>query len=254
MLIHFIGTGAGGSPTSRRWRASTLFETNNSLFLIDCGVGCHYRLSDKGYLTELEHIFITHDHMDHYLGLPELLFQAHMEGRKRKLTIYAPRIVDDMVRLIAPYLYTELNYSFIIKPLKVGLNITLNDNETVRVIGACHRTQAFAYKIEEKGNIRVGYTGDTAEPCQGILNGLSGVDILIHEATCDSNYKELCHRYAHSTNYEAVDTAINIGAKILILNHIDEVFNKNITNEIRKILSRGKLKILIPNDNDTYIF
>ena len=65
MYIHFLGTGTGGSTGSRRWRAANLVDTGEYLVVVDCGVGCHYRLSDRGLLTEVDYVFITHSHMDH---------------------------------------------------------------------------------------------------------------------------------------------------------------------------------------------
>jgi hypothetical protein len=55
MYIHFLGTGTGGSTGSRRWRPANLVDTGDYLVVVDCGVGCHYRLSDRGLLTEVDY-------------------------------------------------------------------------------------------------------------------------------------------------------------------------------------------------------
>jgi len=58
MLIRILGSGTGGSPGSRRWRAANLVDTGEHLVVVDCGVGCHYRLSDRGLLTEVDYVFL----------------------------------------------------------------------------------------------------------------------------------------------------------------------------------------------------
>jgi Metal-dependent hydrolases of the beta-lactamase superfamily III len=94
MYIHFLGTGTGGGAGSRRWRAANLVDIGEHLVLEDCGVGCHYRLSDRGLLTEVDYVFITHGHV--VLGLPEALLQAYVGGRKRPLCIYDPPPVEEV--------------------------------------------------------------------------------------------------------------------------------------------------------------
>jgi ribonuclease Z len=254
LIIYFVGTGAGGSPGSRRWRASTLFELKDSIILVDCGVGCHYRLSDKGYLKDIDAVFVTHPHMDHFLGLPELLFQAHMEGRKKHLTIYAPPGVEETIRAAGPHLYTAIDFKFKVKPLVHGLNVSLGGSDSVRVFKACHRIEAYGLRINSEGEASIGYSGDTAEPCEPLLKGFEGVDILIHEATCCNKYEDLCHQYAHSTNYEAVKTAEKVGAKILILNHIDEVFNSDVKEEVSELRKSYSGKLILSEDQDILIF
>ncbi len=252
MLVYFIGTGGGGSPGSRRWRASTLLELRNALILVDCGVGCHYRLSDKGYLTDIDAVFVTHAHMDHFLGLPELLFQAHMEGRRKHLTIYAPEGVEESIRAAGPHLYTNIGFKFTVKPLRSELSVKIGSNE-IRVFNACHRIEAYALRIEGDDEPSLGYSGDTAEPCEQILKGLEGVEVLIHEATCSNKYSDVCHKYAHTTNSEAVETAEKLRAQILILNHIDEFYNSDLREEVRELRKRFKGKLIIPDDQDVLI-
>lgn len=252
MLIYFIGTGGGGSPGSRRWRASTLFELRDSIILVDCGVGCHYRLSDKGYLRDIDAVFVTHAHMDHFLGLPELLFQAHMEGRKKHLTIYAPSGVEETIRSAGPHLYTAIDFKFTVRPLNQGLRVKVGNDE-VKVFNACHRIEAYGLRIDGVSDPSVGFSGDTAEPCEPLLTGLEGVEVLIHEATCCNKYRDVCHKYAHTTNYEAVETAERLKARTLILNHIDEFFNSDVKEEVTELRERFKGELILPEDQDIII-
>jgi ribonuclease Z len=253
VIIYFIGTGAGGSPGSKRFRSSTLFDLGDKLLIVDCGVGCHYRLSDKGLLTEIDAVFITHSHIDHFLGLPELLFQAHLERRRKDLIIYAPQIVDRTIKAAAPYLYTTLRYKWEIKPI-IPMTKHRLGNSTLTFCKACHPTaeEAYGLLIETMNGLRIGYSGDTAEPCRELLDCFGDhVDILIHEATCNEKYKDVCHKYGHTTTREAIEIGEKLKAKLTILNHIDEYFNNTITSDLEFLRKKYKTKIYLANDYDT---
>ena len=59
--------------------------------LFDCGEGTQRQLlrSDVG-LVDLEEIFLTHFHADHFLGLPGMLKTFALRGREVPLTLYGP--------------------------------------------------------------------------------------------------------------------------------------------------------------------
>ncbi|MEM0021753.1 MAG: MBL fold metallo-hydrolase [Fervidicoccaceae archaeon] len=232
----FIGTGAGGSSGSSRWRASTLAELQDSLLLVDCGVGCHYRLSDRGYLTELDAVFITHMHMDHFLGLPELIFQAHMEGRRKPLKIIGPSGLEESIRVVAPHLFTNISFQLLIDRAENLRTFSLGRNQ-MRIVDVCHVLPAFGLTIRDDDTM-IGFSGDTSEPCQGI-DKMRGVEVLVHEATCDDRYEELCRKYGHTTARQAIAAASKIGSNILLLNHIDERFHNVQTTE-SDILKEGR--------------
>ena len=69
----FLGTSAAPRPPTGR-RAALLVRRGGDRLLFDCGEGTQRQLmrSTVG-LPDLEEIFITHFHADHYLGLPGML-------------------------------------------------------------------------------------------------------------------------------------------------------------------------------------
>ena len=69
----FLGT-SGSAPTAQRATSATLVRRGGDKLLIDCGEGTQRQLlrSDVG-LADLEDVFLTHFHADHYLGLPGML-------------------------------------------------------------------------------------------------------------------------------------------------------------------------------------
>ena len=79
--VVFLGT-SGSTPTAKRALSATLVRRGGDRLLFDCAEGTQRQLlrSDVG-LVELEEIFLTHYHADHYLGLPGMLKTFALRGR-----------------------------------------------------------------------------------------------------------------------------------------------------------------------------
>ena len=95
--VVFLGT-SGSMPTAKRALTATLVRRGGERLLFDCGEGTQRQLlrSDVG-LLELEEIFLTHYHADHYLGLPGMLKTFALRGREVPLTIYGPPGLGDLL-------------------------------------------------------------------------------------------------------------------------------------------------------------
>ena len=93
----FLGT-SGSAPTAKRATSATLVRRGGDRLLIDCGEGTQRQLlrSDVG-LVDLEEIFLTHFHADHYLGLPGMLKTFALRGREVPLTLYGPSGLRDLL-------------------------------------------------------------------------------------------------------------------------------------------------------------
>jgi ribonuclease Z len=87
--VLFIGT-AGSAPSARRALPATLIRRGGDRLLFDCGEGTQRQLLKSIGLIELEEVFITHFHADHWLGLPGMLKTFSLRGRERPLTVYGP--------------------------------------------------------------------------------------------------------------------------------------------------------------------
>ena len=91
--------------------------------LFDCAEGTQRQLlrSDVG-LVDLEEIFLTHYHADHYLGLPGMLKTFALRSRELPLTIHGPRGLEELFSTLRR-IFGRLTYPVAIVELEPGARL-----------------------------------------------------------------------------------------------------------------------------------
>ena len=80
----FLGTSAS-MPTAKRAPAALLVRRGGERLLFDCAEGTQRQLQRSTVgLPDLEEIFLTHFHADHFLGLPGMLKTFALRGRDER--------------------------------------------------------------------------------------------------------------------------------------------------------------------------
>jgi len=120
--VVFLGT-SGSTPTAQRALSATLVRRGGDRLLFDCAEGTQRQLlrCDVG-LIELEEIFLTHFHADHYLGLPGLLKTYSLRGRELPLTIYGPRGLRELLTTLRR-IFGRLTYPVETVELEAGARL-----------------------------------------------------------------------------------------------------------------------------------
>ena len=108
-------------PTSQRAPAAFLVRRGGERLLFDCAEGTQRQLQRSAVgLADLEEIFLTHLHADHFLGLPGMLKTFALRGREGPgLTVYGPKGVKDLFSKLRPFL-GRLPYPLTIVELEPG--------------------------------------------------------------------------------------------------------------------------------------
>lgn len=102
LVITFVGT-AASAPTRARGTAATLVARGGERWLVDCGEGTQRQLLRSGVgLVDLDLVFLTHLHGDHFLGLPGLIKTFGLRGRERPLRVVGPRGLRELVDRLGP--------------------------------------------------------------------------------------------------------------------------------------------------------
>ena len=107
-----------------------------------------YRLK----LNRINHIFISHLHGDHYLGLVGLISTMHLRHRNQDLTIFGPAGLDDILVMHFKHNEMILNYKIHFITLDTNSAQVLIDNETLTVSSfpLTHRVPCVGFLFQEK--------------------------------------------------------------------------------------------------------
>ena len=143
----FLGT-SGSTPTARRALAATLVRRGGDRLLFDCAEGTQRQLlrCDVG-LVELEEIFVTHYHADHYLGLPGMLKTFSLRGRELPLTLYGPPGLRELLATLRR-IFGRLSYPLETVELEPGV-VLERDGHRLETFAVEHGVSAVGYALVE---------------------------------------------------------------------------------------------------------
>lgn len=125
--------------------------------MIDCGEGTQQQmLKFDVRASRIEHIFISHLHGDHYLGLVGLLSSLHLNGRKKPLTLYCPELLKEIIDIQLKSSETELQYAVEYRFTDVGKAEVILENQdiTVETIPLDHGIGCTGFLFREKKRLR----------------------------------------------------------------------------------------------------
>lgn len=156
IVITFLGT-VSGIPTKERMHPAICIEyfgKKKYTFLFDCGEGTQLQLMKAGIsFMDVDAVFITHWHADHFAGLLPLIATMNLEKRKRKLLVYGPE-AEKFTKLILSLGYFGTRFKVI--PVDVNFEgdvinrIYSSKDFDIFSIPVCHTVPAVAYAIKEK--------------------------------------------------------------------------------------------------------
>jgi ribonuclease Z len=144
--VVFLGTG-GSVPTARRATACVLVRRGGERLLFDCGEGAQRQMQRSTGLVQLDEIYVTHLHADHYLGIPGLLKTYDLNDRQRGLQVVGPPGLRDLFSAIRR-IVGRLRYPLELVELAAGEAIA-HDGYEVRSFPVAHRIAAYGYALVE---------------------------------------------------------------------------------------------------------
>jgi ribonuclease Z len=147
LSVAFLGTG-GAVPSARRNTASLLVARGGERLLFDCGEGTQRQMQRSLGLVQVDSIFFTHFHADHFLGLPGLLKTYDLTERERALTVYGPRGLVDLFKSLARVI-GRVGYQLELVELEPGDAIPIDGGE-VRAFPVEHSVRAHGYALVEQ--------------------------------------------------------------------------------------------------------
>jgi ribonuclease Z len=146
LSLFFAGT-AGSVPTPARGLPAILLRRGGERLLFDCGEGTQRQLIRSVGLVELDDVFLTHFHADHWLGLPGLLKTFDMRARERPLAIHGPRGLRDLLDGVARFA-GRTRYELHVYELDPD-EVLERDGYRIAPVPVDHRGSAYGYVIYE---------------------------------------------------------------------------------------------------------
>ena len=146
LSLFFAGT-AGSVPTARRGLPALLLRAGGDRILFDCGEGTQQQLLRSVGLPELDVIFITHYHLDHWLGIIGILKTFDLRGRERPLTVYGPPGLKALLDAMRPA-WGRVTYPLSLEELDPHEEVGF-DGYVVAPFPVEHRVRAYGYSFAE---------------------------------------------------------------------------------------------------------
>ena len=264
MKLTILGT--GNAAVTEVYNTCFAFSDGDRHFLVDAGGGNQIlkRLKDAGIpLKDIHDIFITHEHIDHLLGLIWLVRMIGQNMNKGKyegdLRIYCHSDLISVIKTITDLTIQKKVTKHIGERIQL---IPVEHGETKEIIGCpvtffdiwSTKAKQYGFTIMLPGNVKFTCAGD--EPYnERDYEFVKGSDWLMHEAFCLYGEADEFGPYEkhHSTVKEACQTAEELQIPNLILYHTED---KNIARRKELYTNEGREfyhgSLYVPDDMETF--
>lgn len=199
--------GVKGGPAIRpgsNMPTSILVRLAGKTILVDAGLGATRGICDQGVpLTQIDMIFITHLHSDHYLELGAFFHTAWTAGLNRPIPVIGPKGLDTYWAGFQQSMSFDIDlrmrdegrcdFNSLARISELTEEATY-DGITVRALRNIHPpiTDTYALRFDAGGKSVV-LSGDTAYMPE-MAGFAKDADLLVHEAMLRDGVEALCAR------------------------------------------------------------
>jgi ribonuclease BN (tRNA processing enzyme) len=240
--VVLLGTGTPNADPER-CGPSVAIVVNDTPYIVDCGPGV-VRRAAAAYKMGIEalrvdnlcHLFITHLHSDHTVGLADFIFTPWVLERNKPLDVFGPVGTISMTEhILAAYaadiglrktgLEQANEYGCEVNATEIQTGVCYQDDKvTIEAFAVDHGDwPAYGYKFTTPDKVIV-VSGDT-RPTPNIIEQAKDCDVLVHEVYSAEKFKarpeqwQKYHSSMHTSTYELAETASEIKPRLLVLYH-----------------------------------
>lgn len=184
--------------------------------VLDAGTGM-YRVGPLLCTPEL-HIFLTHAHLDHIVGLT-FLFDVLGPNNQRRVIVHgeADKLAAVEQHLLAPLLFpVPLPCEY--RPLEGA--VPLADGGMLSYFPLEHPGGVVGFRLDWPGHSLAYVTDTIARPDAPYIDAIRGVDVLLHECYFPDEHKRFADLTGHSHTSAVAQVAQAAGVKRLYLMHL----------------------------------
>lgn len=228
--IKILGSNSA-TPAYDRHHTSQYLNIQKHYFLIDCGEGTQMQLQRyKCRVLKVNHIFISHLHGDHYLGLMGLLFTMHLLKRSSDLHLYGPRGLDEIISLQLKYSDSVLNYNLIFHELNPNVPDLIFEDKILEIhsFPLNHRIPCTGFLFREKPKpVRINKEVLPEDlPLQQIARLKKGLDVEDEDGKLLFKNEELTLPPRKSRSYAYCSDTKYDESIIPIIKHVDLLYHE----------------------------
>ncbi|MCX5864225.1 MAG: ribonuclease Z [Deltaproteobacteria bacterium] len=217
MKVHFLGVGEACDPERFNTSLLVLSGSKKHYILLDCGFTTPHRyFADCSDPNQLDALWISHFHGDHFFGIPLLLLRFWEMGRTKPLLLVGPPGLSEKVGKVL-----DLAYPSFLKKLQYALQYReMEDGGSLQAAGFLwqaaateHSQSCLALKLsaDEKSLF---YSGD-GRPTQVSARLAKGCTLIVHEA-----YRVVGQTANHGSLGECLALARQVGCGKLAIVHV----------------------------------
>ena len=260
--IFMLGTLAA-TATPEHYNTCFILDNNGDYLLVD--TGCSNRVIDNiekvGIeLSKIHNIFISHNHMDHILGIFWIMRKLSMLYKKNKYTgklnIYCNETVANSINLIYKMLLRESQSNIIdnfinLIIVKNNEEIYINKNKFIFFDTLSKGVSLYGFETNVNGKKLIFLGDEKCNPKNYSL--LKDADYVMHEVFCLEREKASMGEGAliHSSVEDVAKSLNDLNISNLILFHSKENLEINKKDEYFKAGKKFfKGNIIVPNDLD----
>ena len=154
--VTILGCGSA-KPTLRHHTSSQIVSHSGKLYMIDCGEGTQTQFLRYGFHPgQLEHIFISHAHGDHCLGLVGLLSSLSLDKRTTDINLHVPADFMDILKAQIDFFVTHADFEIRILPIdcQEPTLIFSDQHFDVTAFPLEHRVPCYGFLFREKQGSR----------------------------------------------------------------------------------------------------
>lgn len=182
------------TPTSQRFPSCHVLNVREKLFMIDCGEGSQIQLRRfRLKFSRLNHVFISHLHGDHCLGLPGMIASFNLLGRTNDLHIYAHPELKTVLHPVIEYFSHGLSFEIIYHNVDPSKHALVFEDKSLEVwtIPLNHRVPTCGYFFKEKPREKniLKYKVDQYQlSIAEIVSIKAGSDLVLEDGTIVPNH------------------------------------------------------------------
>jgi len=151
--VTILGSNAA-VPVLDKYPSAQIINIDHKYYLMDCGEGTQFQMLKYGIPKDkINQIFISHLHGDHVFGLIGLITSYHLAGRLKKLEIFAPLGIEEIIKVqLRSTGKEELSYSIVFHIIDTEVHKLVFEDKLVSVytIPLIHRVPTSGYLFKEK--------------------------------------------------------------------------------------------------------